>query len=204
MITDDERRSSDDEGHSESTEDRPTPKRPKGNKGKTKGPTFSTTSQPSVMSSKLGPKRKFLKPASISRNSPPLSVASTASAPMGSTASDSSSIAWIVQMLGLLCLNDLPTTDKGITREAKVQFRLWLATEDMFPDNTKATQKAQSIYKELCEETAAVDELKKFKTDQEFSRGIIALVSLTILFSSMIIKLWELAAAMSSSASSRC
>lgn len=66
-----------------------------------------------------------------------------------------------------------------MTKEAKVKYHVWLATENGFPDTKEARIAAKRIYTEVCNEDdrEATRQLQLFETNKQISENIVAIVS---------------------------
>ncbi|KAG8937844.1 hypothetical protein FRC03_007819, partial [Tulasnella sp. 419] len=139
------------------------------------GPTFSIASAPRPVEAKLGPRRRF-KNSDHSEGSPypsaPPSVASDASFPTSAGSSLGTGLR------GRAKLNNLGNDSKYIAQEAKVRFRVWLATKDAFPDATTATEVATEIFLRVCDEGGVKGRKTryKFENTETFARNVTQIV----------------------------
>ncbi|KAG8946040.1 hypothetical protein FRC03_001581 [Tulasnella sp. 419] len=176
---DDDANEEEDEDNSNDEEDRPAAKRPRFEKPKGTGPNFSISRRGQVVAKSIG-RPQHLKnmasrhtrspsssapPPSIISTAPSVSTSGTSSVPRTSTSSKA-------------CLRNLDTHSGYLTKEAKHLYRLWIVTEDGFPNATTAVAKAKSIFLDVCDNRGDKVVKKRFKREDSFATEVVNITCL--------------------------
>ncbi|KAG8918352.1 hypothetical protein FRC02_002430, partial [Tulasnella sp. 418] len=74
-------------------------------------------------------------------------------------------------------IRNLPPCSQPMTSEAKALFRVWIATENGFPDNPTSNAKAKPIFIDLCKSMKKKEVLKRFKRDDIFANEIVSIIA---------------------------